>query len=1198
MTATGRGRARRRWRFIALAVLFIGAGLIAALPWVLELPAVQRRLAAEGSKILAPSSVDFGAMSFSWFRPTEISGLVLHDAQGDLVLTAPRAVFHWNLREILFNRPKNATLALHQADLDIERRQDGTIDLYETLRPVVSDHPETRLVIRIDNGRLRFRDPSFPDPVIADQADIDLDLGRDSQPISWNIRLAQAKAGTESPRLNIDGNFSRADNDSAGNHDVTLGLKGTRWPWTLASSAVQSRGDFTGTIDARRRSGRLLLTGDSLITDFVAIGEPLSSDTIHLDKIRAAWNVVGGDGAWTIERLELTTPLGSLRGEGSLPTRPNQGAWLEGTINLAALARQLPATLHLRDGLRVEQGTAELKADLLSDPEGKTQIGNVTAKVSDLVARQGPKTLTLRDPATVIAKIRMRQTELQLQRLEVQTPYLNVSGQGDLDRGIAVSATLDLAAFRERFQDWIDLGTVELAGTGKLDGHYRREGGLYHASAIASFRELRVGGLPLGKTLERNEVTLNAEASGSAAPAGWPADWRVLSLQARSGQSDFKIRALTDATGGPVAIDGHIQTQWESSGSRQQLEGDLKAKWDERAWTAERISLALVPVTEQGPGIGAAETIRWSGRGRYDSRNDELVIESTTSPLSTITGRQTAQISGLKTLGATRAEVSVTTDIAPIYHWLRPDERPWTGQLDTLIRARREKDLWNLGLRVELRDLARLSTDDAPVGLGGNVVFGLNATYAPRSDRLELSEMGVKAPYVQIEGSGSVGDLTSLPRVDFKGSLSPDWAKLNDLLARKIEPNARLAGRPRGWRLAGTIPSLTAASWPGSLEGDFGIGVDSVDVFGMRLGETALVLRTKDGQFRIDPVDTTLNGGVLHLEPELVFDKSRSTWVRLGRSSTLDGAGVNDEVSHRVLSFVAPVLDGATRVEGRISVELAEALLPILAAPEAQASIEGDVVFDEVRFMPGPLADQLLSVLQVERKPLLVVRDSISVRIADRKVHQEGLIIPVGKVASIGLDGSVDFDQNLDLVARFAMVPPRSNVPVLTPIMKLARFELPIRGTLKKPKIDGDALKERLKSLGTDLLDNSLQVGVDSLQRLFQGLTVPSLRGLAPRPRRVAPSRQPAPPPPPQSDPPVPGAGTPRDEDQVVETPREAPLPSETQVKRKPDPPKPLTPEDRKRLREQKREQRLTKKAERRLQKGRPPEKSATDEHR
>ncbi len=199
--------------------------------------------------------------------------------------------------------------------------------------------------------------------------------------------------------------------------------------------------------------------------------------------------------------------------------------------------------MQLRDGLRVEQGTAQLNADLVSDPDGQTQIGNVTAKVTDLSARRGSKTLTLRDPATLIAKIRLRQTELQLQRLEVQTPYLKVSGQGDLDRGIAVSATVDLAAFREQLQDWIDLRNVDLAGTGKLDGRYRRDGGLYKASASASFRDLRVGGLSLETTLGRKEVTLNAEASGPMASSGWPTDYRALSLRARSGPSEFTIRA-------------------------------------------------------------------------------------------------------------------------------------------------------------------------------------------------------------------------------------------------------------------------------------------------------------------------------------------------------------------------------------------------------------------------------------------------------------------------------------------------------------------------------------------------------------------------------------------------------------------------------------------------------------------------------
>jgi translocation and assembly module TamB len=251
--------------------------------------------------------------------------------------------------------------------------------------------------------------------------------------------------------------------------------------------------------------------------------------------------------------------------------------------------------------------------------------------------------------------------------------------------------------------------------------------------------------------------------------------------------------------------------------------------------------------------------------------------------------------------------------------------------------------------------------------------------------------------------------------------------------------------------------------------------------------------------------------------------------------------------------------------------------------------------------MPGPLVDQLLNILRLERKPLIVLNDSIAVRVAERKVYQEGLVIPVGKLASIGLDGSVDFDKNLDLIARIAMEPPRTDVPVLSPIMKLARFDLPIRGTLDKPRIDGNALKERFKSFGTDLLDNTLQVGVDGLQRLFQGMSLPAFRRrAAPAPRRVAPNRQPAPPspPPPAPDPPAPGAGAPRDEEPVVEERRDALKPSETQVNNNLDKPTLRTPEERKRIREDKREQRLAKKAERWLQRLFTPKKSTTNDQK
>ncbi len=414
-----------------------------------------------------------------------------------------------------------------------------------------------------------------------------------------------------------------------------------------------------------------------------------------------------------------------------------------------------------------------------------------------------------------------------------------------------------------------------------------------------------------------------------------------------------------------------------------------------------------------------------------------------------------------------------------------------------------------------------------------------------------------------------------------KGTLAPDYQAIGRLLAARIEPQARIAGRPRAWRISGKVPSTPAVDQLGDLQGELGIQIDALDIFGMRLAQTPIVVRADNGHLKIDPIETTLNNGHLHLEPMLVSDKNGATWLRLDQSSSLKGAVVNDEVSHRVLSFVAPVLDDATRVDGRVSMRLADAWFPLSGAPKSQPRVEGDVLFDQVRFMPGPFAEELFSVFQKERKPLAVLRDPIAVRIAGRKIYQQGLSIPVANLVSVGLDGSVDFDRNLDMVAHFGLVPPRNGAPVLSSVMQAARFDLPIRGTLDHPKINGEALKEHWKGIGENLLGNSLEFGADALDRLLQGLPVPQLGGLIPPLGRRNAAR-PAPVPP---DPAAPGGGeSPNNDDDARHEVRKPPDNSQPEVKTKPA----MTPLERQKLREQRKQERLAKKAARREQRNQP----------
>ena len=73
----------------------------------------------------------------------------------------------------------------------------------------------------------------------------------------------------------------------------------------------------------------------------------------------------------------------------------------------------------------------------------------------------------------------------------------------------------------------------------------------------------------------------------------------------------------------------------------------------------------------------------------------------------------------------------------------------------------------------------------------------MRGNYVKKAGRLDLSELAVVTPYGKVEGNGPITDLAGTPRFDLKGTLSPDWKVLTDLLAKKVEPNASIAGTPR-----------------------------------------------------------------------------------------------------------------------------------------------------------------------------------------------------------------------------------------------------------------------------------------------------------------------------------------------------------------------------------------------------------------
>ena len=748
-----RSRRRRFKWLVGLALLPIFA--ILALPWILNSAPGRFWLIGQGNKALAPGGFRVSRMDFSWFAPTRITDLTLIDPRRGPVMNASRATWDRNLRQILFDRPNLGTLRLEGASLDTQRAEDGSIDLYETLKPILGRDPKTALKIKIIDGRLKIQGAGLPKPVVADHMDLDFQLNPHPLPLHAKLSLANREPGAASS-LTLEGRIDQWAAKEGREGDLGVSVTGKAWPIDLALKAVSGtlKGTLDGYVNVKRVGGHWTSDGDATLGRVDVSAQSFAGDHFLMDSLIGKWDVATSGGNLTIRRLDFEAAVAAIK-------------------------------------------------------------------------------------------------------------------------------------------PWFRSASESLNGSCSVRGSVR------------------------------------------------------------------------------PAIDGH-----------------------------------------------------------------------------------------------------------------------------------------DLAARLDLNGLSRTDGDDP----GETLRLAVNAHLPVKRDQIEMSELSLKSRFVSVQGSGKLVEPNGSRQADFKGTVSPQWDAINSWLGSHIEPGATVKGKAQDFRIAARL----GPDWRKSLEGSAGVAITSADLYGMILGPTALTLRARQGRFLIDPIDTSLNGGRLHLEPELKLAEKfgETSAILVHEGTSLQNAEINDTVSRRVLAFVAPVFDNATRVNGRISAEIDEAVFPIGGEGTKGLKVEGDVMFQDVQFLPGPLFNELLAVAGRNDRPLLTLNEPVALTIADRRVYQSGLKVPIGKIGEIDIEGWIDFDQNMNLVTSVPILP---NVlaerPILGGLAGDARIKIPIRGTLKAPEIDKQAFDLGMKDLGKTMLDRTVGPGLSDLiqsmaERAKANPPAPRLTPAERRERRVEKKRE------------------------------------------------------------------------------------------
>ncbi len=351
------------------------------------------------------------------------------------------------------------------------------------------------------------------------------------------------------------------------------------------------------------------------------------------------------------------------------------------------------------------------------------------------------------------------------------------------------------------------------------------------------------------------------------------------------------------------------------------------------------------------------------------------------------------------------------------------------------------------------------------------MTLGMGGAYQKTVDRVDLDSLSLASRYAIVTASGHLAEPSSRRLADLQGTLTPNWETITTLAASSLEPGASLKGGARNFRIKGPLSGGTMAEVLQGLDAELGIDLVEAQAFGMRLGSAPVVVRCGGGRVTIDPIQTTLNGGRVTLTPEVRFDDPRGMALRLASGSAIEKAEINEEVSRRVLTYVAPILNDATEVHGHLSVAVDRAEFPIGGADNRTSNVAGRIDFQDVVFGPGPSAAQLLSLAGKGQMPALRLHQPVVLAIADGRVTQSGLVIPLGDTSRIELGGSVGFDQSLALRAVVpisgAMLGPQAR---LSQDLDGTRISVPIGGTISQPVVDRRALQVALKELSRSVL--------------------------------------------------------------------------------------------------------------------------------
>ncbi len=864
-----------------------------------------------------------------------------------------------------------------------------------------------------------------------------------------------------------------------------------------------------------------------------------------LNQVRLSGVVKMSQDRLTAENTIMESDVGNLGIAASLPvamsipsaTQPwiPDAQWdIQGNVDIAKLLRVAPGMIPMKNDTQLTRGKATLSSSqkmVNGSPQGSHRI-----ELGDLVANVSGTPMTWEKALKASLDIERQANNQAKFSVDCSAEFCEIKGRGDLQAG-NLNSKIDLDRLHQRLSKWFALPLSQLSGNADLQLSWKQAGtNRVSAEGILNTTPLRIG-LANGRL---NEPAWKGNFNAIATLDGS----RLLQIDRAGLSLDSESESLKVDLQEPLTWAGNAPgaAPLPPAGMNIEVSGDINA-WQRRGQliagmdpgvvvegrcelkASGAIDTTHVEITSANfsaqPLSVAAQSFRLreprvegSFQGRFDSSDiartqvEKLLVQAESFAL---TAKDSAAANGVGREGKAAFRVEPRRMMSAMNTAANGQTGPGmviegdiTGTANWLLDPANDIR-WQTTF--DGKDIRILQPTTAPSPTPGQLVStrtndagmsllweeqlakaAVNGSYNFNTGLLELPETTIQTVWMAYGGATTVETTKAGMKAVARGQMTYDAATVADKLRPWTGDYLKVSGQ-RTEPVEVTWQSSPSGNWAESLQAKMQLGWDNAGVVGIDIGKADVPLVVENGRFRSKATIPVSQGA---LRWDLDCDLGGVPMiVKQAPEMVLENVAITPQMCQGWLKYVAPLVADVTSVQGQLSLNIDRA--EIVPSDSMRQTIAGDLQVKNVTVGPGPLADQILTIVQQVRalrksgngqSPsqssawLQMPEQNIQFAMEKGRVVHRNLKLQAGDIA-ITTEGSVGIDGGLELIA---------SVPILkdwvdgTPALaSLAgqNIQVPIRGTIQKPQLDFNAFTSIGRQVAESAVSGAIQKQFD-----------------------------------------------------------------------------------------------------------------------